>query len=173
MLVRNYGLFWERRLVPWGSRGPGNCGSLFGHADRSKVLIDFSAQAGVYVLYEGLDIAIHRVIYVGQVGAGKNGLRNRLNGHRSDDLWNRWHRFSWFGVYAVGAGDKLNNVGKECVGNVPVAIALDQIEGVLRTLLEPPKNKRGANWHDTTEFFQATLSDLEAVGISRLGVEAP
>ena len=101
MIIRNFGLLWERASVEWG---PGSKGHLRGFLRQRDEPVDFSQQAGIYLLYEGLDPATHRVVYVGQAGLGKHakGLYKRLEEHTIDSLWNRWTRFSWFGIYAVG-----------------------------------------------------------------------
>src|SRR5580698_4334444 len=88
-VIKNYGLMWRRDSVFWG-RGY-NRGSLQGR--RSRRVIDFREQIGVYVLYdEG-----RRPVYVGQAGQGNARLFNRLRNHRGDALSQRWQYFSWFG----------------------------------------------------------------------------
>lgn len=153
--IKNYGLFWRRDLVEWGKKGPGNAGQVRGYKYGSESLVDFRAQAGVYVLYDGADIPSSRVTYVGQVGrANADSLYARLWNHCWDHLWNRWTRFSWFGVYAVGVGDALVHVNIEKSINVPITGVIDHLEGVLITLLEPALNKRGANWDGAIQYFQ-------------------
>lgn len=157
--IKNYGLFWERELVRWGSKGPGNPGALIGYKANSSKPVDFRDQAGVYVLYDGADIPSLKVTYVGQVGRAKgDSLLGRLRNHTRDHLWNRWTRFSWFGVFAIGKGNKLVHTKVTKVIHPQLSDVVDHLEGVLITMLEPPKNKRGANWKATAspavEFFQ-------------------
>lgn len=153
--VKNYGLYWSREHVEWGKKGPGNAGRIRGYRAGSETPVDFRAQAGVYVLYDGVDIPSSRVTYVGQVGRANNdSLYARLWNHCWDHLWNRWTRFSWFGVYNVGKNDALvwTKVDKNVVAALPGVI--DHLEGVLITILEPALNKRGANWDGAVQYFQ-------------------
>lgn len=170
--IKNYGLYWKRDLVAWGARGAGNAGSLVGYAARSEEPVEFRTQAGVYVLYDGADIPSLKVNYVGQVGRARgDSLFGRLRNHRRDHLWNRWTRFSWFGVFAVGATSRLvrADVGRRYQG--PLTGVIGHLEGVLITMLEPTLNKRGANWDGADQYFQddeqptpvdARLAALEA-----------
>jgi hypothetical protein len=116
ILIRAFGLFWERDQIDWGSRG--RAGHLLGYRDHPGTQIDFRDQRGIYVLYEGASIAHQRVVYLGQAGAGTRSLFHRLRDHRDDELWNRWQRFSWFGLLGVGTGGALVHSKKGSVGGV-------------------------------------------------------
>ncbi len=153
--IKNYGLYWRRDQVEWGSKGPGNIGMLRGYVEGSDELVDFRAQAGVYVLYDGADIPSSRVTYVGQVGrAGGDSLYARLYDHHAKDhLWNRWTRFSWFGVFAVGVSGLVHTKVDKGYADSYTSV-IDHLEGVLITVLEPPLNKRGANWDGAAQYFQ-------------------
>ena len=72
MLIQNYGLFWKRPLVDWGTRGRGRSGTLMGRPARQlrSPGVDFREQQGVYVLYDDN----FKIIYVGQAGAGNQRL---------------------------------------------------------------------------------------------------
>jgi hypothetical protein len=98
MLIRNYGLFWQRDSVAWGRQNvQGHLKGVPARAVRSEP-VDFAQQRGVYVLY---DEAFH-LVYVGQAGANDSQrLLDRLRNHRRDPLADRWSRFSWFGVNRV------------------------------------------------------------------------
>ncbi|MCA9317303.1 MAG: hypothetical protein KDB73_17580 [Planctomycetes bacterium] len=148
-LIKNFGLFWERDRVEWGGRGQER-GMLRGfRRGRRAQIVDFREQAGVYVLYEGENIATQRVTYVGQAGQGNASLFARLRQHQRDRFWNRWQRFSWFGLYDVGVNDTLIHVRSEKAVSVSVASIMDHIEGILIALFEPPLNRKGPTWGKT------------------------
>jgi len=163
MLIRNYGLLWERSKVMWG--GPGISASLrgFGYPFRVYPLTDFADQAGIYVLYEGLDPATHRVSYIGQVGMGKSGagLYRRLHDHTEDHLWNRWTRFSWFGIYEVGKNQRLIRVQSSKRVTVSVHDVLNHVEATLLSLLEPPLNAQRGKWKDAVQYSQEWTADYD------------
>ena len=158
MLIRNYGLFWEREEIPWGTTGPGNRGQLPGFLGRSETTVDFREQAGVYVLYDGQDIPSLKLVYVGQAGRGNASLFSRLKQHTTDHLWNRWTRFSWFGIYPVVSGvlDKRLSTDR-----LTSKVVLDIVEGLLIKLMEPPLNRQGARWKSVDEYVQA-VADVDA-----------
>jgi len=157
IIVRNYGIFWERDLVNFGKRGAGNSGCLHGHSAKGTSTVDFREQRGIYILYEGTDINLHRVTYIGQTGEGDKRLLSRLRDHRDDHLWNRWNRFSWLGLLEVGKQGKLNHSAKVSVGSVGVVTVLDQLEAGLIQLMEPLLNKQGPKWHGAVEYFQGEI----------------
>lgn len=162
--IANYGLFWRRDRVEWGTRGRGNAGSLLGYAAGAEVGVDFRQQAGVYVLFDGADIPSLKVTYVGQVGRrATDSLLGRLREHQRDHLWNRWTRFSWFGVHPVGRAGTLIRTSVSRRHNGALAGVIDHLEGVLITMLEPPLNKRGANWDGATQFFQDEHRENEII----------
>jgi hypothetical protein len=154
--IKNYGLFWERDRVDWGRRGKGNKGKLIGYTATGQIGIDFSKQSGIYILYEGADISTKRVVYVGQVGrTSGDSLLGRLSDHAfRSHLWNRWSRFSWFGVFDVGRAGKLVHVKIDKSAMLALPDIIDHLEGSLITLLEPALNKRGANWGGARQYFQ-------------------
>lgn len=152
--IKNYGIFWERERVVWGKRGVGNTGTLLGKAARAREPVDFRAQAGVYVLYAGVDIPSLRVVYVGQAGRTSGPLFNRFKNHTRDHLWNRWSHFSWFGVFDVGKQGSLVHTKIDKNASLSLPGILDHLEGALITLMEPSLNKRGANWSGSKQYFQ-------------------
>jgi hypothetical protein len=154
LIVRNFGVFWEREYVKFGEKGPGNKGSLLGYRGSKGPNVDFALQRGIYILYEGSDINLHRVAYIGQTGKGNQRLLLRLRQHTKDHLWNRWERFSWVGLSAVGANGYLNHQEKAAVGNVEILTALDQLEATLMQFMEPLMNRQGPKWHGAQEYFQ-------------------
>ena len=158
-VIQNFGLFWERDEIEWGTTGSGNLGHLKGYRSKPSSTVDFREQRGIYVLYEGGDIVSQRVSYVGQAGSGLNDLFHRLRDHRDDDLWNRWQRFSWFGFLAVGAGHTLVHKKRSAIGKIGFGTALDQVEAVIMALLEPIKNKQGPRWRGAIEYYQLCKGD--------------
>jgi hypothetical protein len=124
---------------------------------------DFASQAGIYLLYEGLDPSTHRVVYVGQAGLGKSrkGLYKRLQDHTKDTLWNRWTRFTWFGVYAVGKQGALVHVSSDKKIKSSVREVLDHIEGCFLSVLEPHLNAQGPRWKDAQEYSQYKGEDYD------------
>jgi hypothetical protein len=122
-VIQNFGLFWERDHIEWGSRGQGHAGHLKGYVKNPQFPVDFREQRGIYVLYEGDNIATQRAVYVGQAGAGQNDLFHRLRDHNTKELWNRWQRFSWFGFLNVGNTRELVHVNKTAIGHrIPCCI---------------------------------------------------
>jgi len=95
MLIRNFGHLWERKFINYGTGGPGNRGHLKGYNGKEEV--DFREQIGIYVLFDKDFVPV----YIWQAGRGHRRLFDRLNEHETDDLWNRWDHFSWFGFRRV------------------------------------------------------------------------
>jgi len=134
-LIATAGLFWEERKAQWGS--PGKRGQLAGvlSTARRKRSVDFSDQVGIYALY-----ANYALVYVGQTGKGAQALLKRLREHRRDDLAGRWNQFSWFGFRRVL---KDGTLSKKTVAFHPSLIdVLDQVEGILIHVAEPPLNRQ-------------------------------
>lgn len=98
MLVKSYGLFWQRDEVIWNP-GQGNKGAfrLLGRRGTNLPglrLADFRHQVGIYVLYGN-----YGPHYVGLTT--KQGLGKRLKDHLYDEHSDSWDRFSWFGFCQV------------------------------------------------------------------------
>lgn len=72
MLIQNYGLFWQRLIVDWGTRGRVRSGALLGRYARQlrSPEVDFREQQGVYVLYDDN----FKIIYVGQLEQAISGF---------------------------------------------------------------------------------------------------
>ena len=138
-LINAFGMFWQRNDVYW-LRVP----RLLGAQQSGSSPVDFSGQAGVYLLYDG-----NRVIYVGRVTEPRLG--SRLWEHTRDRLSGRWDRFSWFGVRGVNGEGELR----------PMPVAGIAMEGLIATLealliegLEPPQNRRPGGGFNAVEFIQ-------------------
>jgi len=155
VLIKNFGMLWERKYIHFGSQGIRGCmiGSN-GNFDE----VNFIEQIGIYVLYDK-DM---KSVYVGQAGNGKASIFSRLKQHETDHLWNRWVYVSWYGFRGVnndGALSQKDNVEK--LFKIDGANLLNEIEGLLITILEPRLNKQGSKWTGVDEFFQEIHEDVE------------
>lgn len=169
LTIKNYGHFWSRDLVDWGSRGRGNQGSLLGafRATAEKADADFRDQIAIYVLFNGN----REVVYIGQTGKGNQRLFSRLRQHARGPMRDRWHNFSWFGFLDVDSksGKLIETDNPEAAVKGSHLAALDEIEAVLMQIVEPRLNKRGPNWTDTVEYFQ--YSDAEPTTLDDIWFE--
>ena len=154
MIIRSYGLHWKRAWIDWGRRGPGNGGRILGRrADRVRSrTVDFRSQAGIYILQDGF-----RSVYIGQTGTGEDRLWKRLRFHARGSMAERWDRFSWFGIFPVGANGDLVEIDPEVGVNTTVNAVLNHVEGVLISIVEPPLNRQGPRLGDT-QFIQVMAS---------------
>ena len=155
MLIKNFGTLWERKYIHFGSQGVRGCmiGSN-GKIDEAN----FVEQIGIYVLYDK-DM---QSVYVGQAGNGKASIFSRLKQHESDHLWNRWVYVSWYGFREVNNDGTLSQKDHvEKTSKIDGANLLNEIEGLLITILEPRLNKQGAKWSGVDEFFQEIHEDVE------------
>lgn len=145
-LINAFGMFWRRDEVSW--TGPNT--RLLGIQQTGSDPVDFAAQAGVYILYDG-----SRAIYVGRVTQPR--FAARLWEHTRDRLTGRWDRFSWFGVRSVEASGAL--------GVVPSGIGTNTLittmEALLIEGLEPPQNRRQGDGFKAMEFIQAPDPEIE------------
>ena len=153
LAIKNYGHYWSRNLVNWGTRGKNNSGDMLGYLidNRKPRVTDFRDQIGIYVLYAEQ----REVVYIGQAGSGGQQLFLRLRQHTRDHLRDRWQYFSWFGFRKVNGSGELSvaqHNSAKVQGNAKAA--LDEVEAVLLQLFEPRLNKRGPNWNGSEEYLQ-------------------
>lgn len=141
-LINAFGMFWRRAEVHWQANGT----QLLGVQQSGSQEVDFSAQSGVYILYDG-----DRVVYVGRVTEPR--LATRLREHTRDRLTGRWDRFSWFGVRAVDSGGKLMEAQS---GDIDTRTLIATMEALLIEGLEPPQNRRQGDGFNAMEFIQQT-----------------
>ncbi|MEO3757305.1 HTH domain-containing protein [Mycobacterium sp. B14F4] len=146
-LINAFGMFWSRDAVYWKTTMP----RLLGVQQSGSTPVNFTEQAGVYVLYD-----VHRPIYVGKVTEPRMGLR--LFDHTRDRLTGRWNRFSWFGVRGVTDDGKLTPVP---TAGIAVATLIATMEALLIEGLEPPQNRRQGDGFNAVEFIQAMDPDIE------------
>lgn len=156
-LIHNYGLFWRRSDVFWGrQKNKGHLKGIPAH-EKKGVPADFRNQAGVYVLYD----ENFRLVYVGQAGAGKQYLLNRLRQHTRDSLADRWTRFSWFGIKWVRVNGKLAAGAEQA--SVRSSDILNHVEAILISAAEPPHNRQGGRFgDDVRQYLQ--YRDQDALG---------
>jgi hypothetical protein len=127
-------------------------------------------QAGVYVL----QTSDRKIVYIGQSGRGESKLGDRLWSHTRNDNRGRWTHFSWFGLDEPFVSKK-STIGPAVSGEPQtsdntaerdVKFALNELEAILITVVEPPLNKRGGDWLDAKQYLQwsqyehTTNSDL-------------
>jgi hypothetical protein len=152
MLIKNYGLFWDREKVHWGKQN--NSGSLKGFHNREKKReIEFRDQQGIYALYD----AAFKLVYIGQTGSGDQRLLKRLNQHRNDHLSQRWKYFSWFGILRVLRTDSLSTTVD--AAHVEIPDALNHLEAIAISISEPPLNLQSGRWTNSEgQYYQADTS---------------
>jgi hypothetical protein len=150
--IKNFGFLWKRKHIKRDGTGDG--GHLKGYAKGNQdKTVDFRKQIGCDVLYD----KNQSIVYVGQAGNGNNNLFNRLKNHMdSNDLHNRWEYFSWVGFRDVNKGGALNAMQKSTarVSGFTYGDALNELEGILISFIEPKHNKQGAHWDGVTEYRQ-------------------
>jgi hypothetical protein len=146
-LINAFGMFWSRDRVHWKTSMP----SLLGVQQSGSKPVNFTAQAGVYLLYDG-----RSVVYVGKVTQPRMGLR--LFEHTRDRLTGRWDRFSWFGVRAVRDDGEL---GPLPTAEIAVTTLISTMEALLIEGLEPPQNRRQGEGFNAVEFIQETDPQIE------------
>jgi hypothetical protein len=141
-ILNAFGLFWRRSEVDWTPSAI----RLAGVQLAGSTAVDFSAQVGVYLLYDG-----SRLVYVGRVSEPRLG--RRLREHTRDRLSGRWDRFSWFGLRPVGEAGAL---GQAPDGQIGLEVLISTLEALLIEALEPPQNRRQGDGFAALEFIQAT-----------------
>ena len=154
-IIKNYGFMWERQYIFRGR------GSIPGHLNgKSKDFIaDFAKQLGVYILYD----RNQSINYVGQAGNGNAHLLDRLKQHMDGPLRSRWDYFTFFGFRNVKNDGYLSEQQKidARVSGFRYAQALDQLEGILITSIEPNLNKQGPKLNGAKRFYQIIDREVE------------
>lgn len=146
-LIGSFGMFWHRNEVDWRTPKVRLLGVQLTGGDP----IDFSEQAGIYLLHEG-----NRVIYVGRVTESRLGAR--LWEHTRDRLKARWDKFSWFGVRSVGDDGKLGEVPPP---GMSIEALIATMEALMIEGLEPPQNRRQGDGFKALEFIQEVDPAIE------------
>jgi len=155
-MIQSYGLFWARDGVHWnfgrGGRGAFR-GSLKGEIvrNRNADVVDFREQVGIYCLYDNN----FKLLYVGQAGFGNATLFDRLRSHTSNDLAERWTKFSWFGLKPVLYNKHAVHILDAVPQNqVELGQVLNSLEGILIVGAEPPLNRQGPRFGEAQKFSQ-------------------
>jgi hypothetical protein len=160
--IKSYGNLWERKYIHFGSQG--KPGSMLGHNSRVDD-VDFRDQIGIYILYD----KNMKMVYVGQAGNGKANIFSRIKQHTDDHLWNRWEYCSWYGFKSVNKDSTLSQKDHvEKSFQISGSDLLNELEGLLITVIEPTLNKQGAKWSGVEEFYQEIHEDLEEFTIGDL-----
>lgn len=137
-VVSCFGMFWRRESVAWRSTP-----RLLGVEKIGASPIDFTAQQGVYLLYDGREI-----IYVGR--STDRPLGRRLYEHTLDRMAARWNRFSWFGLLPLDS--------KSQPMSLPPSFDTDKLipalEAILIESLEPRQNRKRGDDLAQAEFLQ-------------------
>jgi hypothetical protein len=159
MLINNYGLFWQRADIHWGTQGNSkNPAHLKGVPAKNITSepVDFAEQQGVYALYDDA----FGLVYVGQAGANdQQRLLGRLRNHRSDQLADRWTKFSWFGVRPVNP--KSRDLRAEKTAAHPeMGDVLNHIEAIIIAVAEPRHNRQGGRFGDQVEQYRQYRDEL-------------
>jgi hypothetical protein len=161
MVIRNFGLFWERDEVQWNpGKGKRREFRLLGRTGSNRPglrLADFRMQQGIYILYGNFG-----PYYVGLTR--KQGLGKRLKDHLSDNHGDAWTRFSWFGFRQV-----LKQVDDDGISQLRelASIALGEPQkmiGDLEALLIKSmglRNKQKMNFAKAEEWTQIELHEIE------------
>ena len=132
-----YGLYWERDKVNWNPGRGRQRGGMLGRAGDGTNPVDFSNQAGIYVLYNGMT-----PVYVGRTNADNNALMTRLVSHHSDDRKGaRWDKFSWFGFRPVSDDGQLVTTDT----SVSTDLLITFLEAVMIEAFLPPLNNKGGD----------------------------
>ena len=135
--VSGYGLYWDRDKVNWNPGRGRSRGGLLGSAGDGTDTVDFSNQAGIYVLYNGMT-----PVYVGRTTAENNALLTRLVSHHNDDRKSaRWDKFSWFGFRPVGDDNQLVTTDT----SVSTDLLITFMEAVMIEAFLPPLNNKGGD----------------------------
>ena len=165
MLVKNFGHLWERQYL---YRGRGSiAGHLKGQRSAKSEIVDFRDQIGVYVLHD----KNLQPLYVGQAGYGESSrMLTRLKAHENDHLWNRWTHFSWFGFRKVTGKGLHQSMSPDSKVSVSGSDVIEQLEGLLITVLEPSLNKQGAVWKQADEYFQHIEPELQTTSNAQLAI---
>jgi hypothetical protein len=141
--IKAFGMYWERSQIDWDSP------KVYGRQEGADQSVDFSSQIGVYLLHDR-----ERVIYVGRA---EDAILKRLIAHTTGRFGNRWDRFSWFGICAVGQDGKLAKPADSWAKHD----VIQTMEAVLIECMEPAQNRRRGDNLGANEFIQ--LRDPEFV----------
>lgn len=137
-IVSSFGMFWRRSAVEW-SASP----KLLGMQRLGATPVNFNAQLGIYLLYDGRE-----VVYIGRTT--DRPLGKRLYEHTSDRMAVRWDRFSWFGLLPVSDTGALGALP----ATYDAAKMIPALEAILIEALEPRQNRKRGDDLSAVEYIQ-------------------
>jgi hypothetical protein len=170
-LFHNYGIFWKKGdfddVKAVKGRRPRkkekSSTQFWGQNITGKrIIVDLKNQIGVYILFD----KNKHVIYAGLAGRGKSSIYSRLYSHFKNDIDDRIEFYSWFGlkehnetsyeyrifttkqkkesspvkIFHLNKGPKAESFG------IDKNTLIQHLEALLIEVLEPSRNKRGADW---------------------------
>ena len=147
-VIAAFGVYWNRADVDWSPTKP----KLLGQESEASVVVDFTDQIGIYLLYDGRD-----VIYIGQSNEGRkhSSIGSRLRAHTRNRLKARWDRFSWFGLYPIEPNPRLQTAKVVPEKKMADAKAIvDVLEATLIEAMEPSQNRRQGEYFSGIEYLQ-------------------
>lgn len=137
-IISSFGMFWRRSSVQWLSTP-----KLLGVQQLGATPVNFCAQLGIYLLYDGRE-----AIYIGRTT--DRPLGRRLYEHTLDRLAARWDRFSWFGLLPVSDTGQLQPLPNA----YEAAKIIPALEAILIEALEPRQNRKRGDDLSAAEFMQ-------------------
>lgn len=143
-IVKAFGMYWDKADVYW-KRKP----KLLGNQQQGAVIVDFSSQCGVYMLYNQ-----NQIIYVGRTT--ERGLGERLFEHTTDRLKGRWNRFSWFGLKSISEDGTLGELPEQPSTDT----VIPTLEAILIEACEPSQNRKRGDDFGAREFTQVRDEEL-------------
>lgn len=143
-IVSSFGMFWRRSAVQWVATP-----KLLGVQQLGATPVNFNAQLGIYLLYDGRE-----VIYIGRTT--DRPLGRRLYEHTLDRLAARWDRFSWFGLLPVSDAGDLQPLPDA----YEAAKLIPALEAILIEALEPRQNRKRGDDLSAVEFMQLEDPDI-------------
>lgn len=166
MLVGAYGLFWDRELVAWTSRGWRLLGRRGFNAGTVRVA-DFRPGRGVYVLYSNTGI-----YYVG-LASGRGGIGGRLHDHLTDEHAERWTRFSWFAFdspeeTSVDADGVLRMEEWASLEEAEDKLLIREMEALLLAATAPPGNVRRTAFQEGEQWLQVAERTMDVRSFGEL-----
>jgi len=110
-----------------------------------------------------------KCVYVGQAGKGEEkGLYLRLKDHAvNDNLFCRWQRFSWYGLYSVKSLEK-GDYDTEYKFNTNINDIMTVIESLIIRVNQPKLNLASGSLHGADWFYQEAEFEEQAAKYEQL-----
>jgi hypothetical protein len=147
MPIQNYGEAWRVQQ------------SNFGRTSPRAIPVDFSAQIGVYILFDEL-----RLVYIGRAGNPEEGtILSRVQSHHDTGDKGSWDTFAWFGFRPVGIDGTLRPLRESTIWYDD---EIRDMEALLVYVLKPPHNLRSGDYRHLPKYYQVPREPQDAVGAS-------